>query len=61
MHEKYGDIVRIGETPPLYEISALLTRGLIGPNEVSIRDVSCITPLLGSLGCPKGPSKIYFY
>nr|BAL05147.1 cytochrome P450 [Phanerodontia chrysosporium] len=37
LHEKYGDIVRIG------------------PNELSIRDVSCITPALGAQGMPKGP------
>ncbi|EKM52101.1 uncharacterized protein PHACADRAFT_262568 [Phanerochaete carnosa HHB-10118-sp] len=35
MHERYGDIVRIG------------------PNDVSIRDVSCITPVLGAQGMPK--------
>ncbi|EKM51985.1 uncharacterized protein PHACADRAFT_212598 [Phanerochaete carnosa HHB-10118-sp] len=27
----------------------------IGPNEVSIRDVSCIQPLMGAQGLPKGP------
>ncbi|EKM49543.1 uncharacterized protein PHACADRAFT_153972 [Phanerochaete carnosa HHB-10118-sp] len=26
-----------------------------GPNEVIIRDASCIVPLLGTQGCPKGP------
>ncbi|GJE91627.1 cytochrome P450 [Phanerochaete sordida] len=35
LHDKYGDIVRIG------------------PNEVSIRDASCIMPILGSQGMPK--------
>ena len=28
-----------------------------GPNEVSIRDVSAINPLMGTAGWPKGPSK----
>ncbi|CAL1712458.1 unnamed protein product [Somion occarium] len=38
LHDKYGDIVRIG------------------PNEVSIRDPSAITPLMGANGWPKGPN-----
>ncbi|KAI0075130.1 high nitrogen upregulated cytochrome P450 monooxygenase 2 [Panus rudis PR-1116 ss-1] len=38
LHEKYGDIVRIG------------------PNEVSIRDVNSIVPLMGTNGWPKGPN-----
>ncbi|GJE99306.1 cytochrome P450 [Phanerochaete sordida] len=37
LHDRYGDMVRIG------------------PNEVSIRDASCITPVLGAQGLPKGP------
>ncbi|KAJ3988632.1 cytochrome P450 [Lentinula detonsa] len=36
LHQKYGDIVRIG------------------PNEVIIRSTDAITPLLGSVGLPKG-------
>ena len=27
----------------------------LGPNELSIRDVSAIQPLMGSQGWPKGP------
>ena len=38
LHNKYGDIVRLG------------------PNEVSIRDASCIQPLMGAQGLAKGPS-----
>ena len=34
---------------------------MIGPNEVSINDASCITPLLGALGCPKGPSELHLH
>ncbi|KAJ3525055.1 hypothetical protein NM688_g8461 [Phlebia brevispora] len=38
MHEKYGDVVRMG------------------PNELCIRDASCIIPVMGATGLPKGPS-----
>ncbi|KAJ3518703.1 hypothetical protein NM688_g9401 [Phlebia brevispora] len=38
LHDKYGDIVRIG------------------PNEISIRDVSLINAVMGTQGLPKGPS-----
>ncbi|KAF9528829.1 cytochrome P450 [Crepidotus variabilis] len=37
LHEKYGDIIRVG------------------PNELSIRDVTLIPTTIGSLGMPKGP------
>lgn len=37
LHDRYGDIVRIG------------------PNEVSIRDASCMQPLMGAQGLTKGP------
>ncbi|OBZ68976.1 hypothetical protein A0H81_11349 [Grifola frondosa] len=43
LHERYGDIVRIG------------------PNEVSIRDVSAIHPLMGTNGLPKGPHAVGKY
>lgn len=57
LHEQYGDIVRIGEILDLMLAGRGLTLGITGPNEVSLRDVSCVIPLLGSLGCPKGQSK----
>ncbi|GJE89584.1 cytochrome P450 [Phanerochaete sordida] len=37
LHNRYGDVVRIG------------------PNDLSIRDTSCIAPGLGAQGMPKGP------
>ncbi|KIP08940.1 hypothetical protein PHLGIDRAFT_68457 [Phlebiopsis gigantea 11061_1 CR5-6] len=37
LHERYGDVVRVG------------------PNELSVRDVSWIPPVLGAQGMPKGP------
>ncbi|KAG6849321.1 hypothetical protein H0H93_009462 [Arthromyces matolae] len=42
LHERYGDVVRIG-------CSAA------GPNELSIRDINAIGPIMGPHGFPKGP------
>ncbi|PPQ69697.1 hypothetical protein CVT26_001656 [Gymnopilus dilepis] len=58
LHEKYGDAVRIG---PSYNPS--LMSGLFGhsphsypgPNEIVIRDVNAVAPILGNNGLPKGP------
>ncbi|GJE94426.1 cytochrome P450 [Phanerochaete sordida] len=38
LHDRYGDIVRIG------------------PNEVSLRNVDAVAPLMGTNGLPKGPA-----
>ena len=57
LHDRYGDVIRIGEHPFLGSFSQ--TRQLIpyfaGPNELSIRDASIIHPVLGQGGLPKGP------
>ena len=39
LHEKYGNIVRVG------------------PNDLTIRDATAITPMMGTTGLPKGPCK----
>lgn len=62
LHERYGDVVRIGTLA--FGIAPAcggptLTRGLKGPNELSIRDASAITTLLGASGVPKGPRKCF--
>lgn len=60
LHDKYGDIVRIGKlNPPSRPYYVLVIHNAIalGPNEVSIRGANCITPVLGAQGMPKGPSK----
>lgn len=62
LHEKYGDAVRIG---PSYNPS--LMSGLFGhsphsypgPNEIVIRDVNAVAPILGNNGLPKGPCKFH--
>ncbi|KAI0337455.1 cytochrome P450 [Trametopsis cervina] len=40
LHNKYGDVVRIG------------------PNELTFRDASLITPMMGTTGFPKGPNRL---
>ena len=56
LHDRYGDVVRIGwcQGHPLHVWSGR-SASLIGPNELSIRDASLIHPILGHGGLPKGP------
>ena len=54
LHDRYGDVVRVGRshsTPSMSSRSA----SFVGPNELSIRDSSLIHPVLGQGGLPKGP------
>ena len=61
LHDKYGPIVRIGES--LFDILIesifnWLYYVLLGPNELSIVNVELIPYIFGPQGLPKGPSKI---
>lgn len=53
LHDRYGDVVRVGKCRPLFRISSHSAK-FIGPNELSIRDPSFIHPILGQGGLPKG-------
>ena len=62
LHDKYGPIVRIGESL-LFKLCLLFLNLSIfssGPNELSIINAELIPYILGSQGMPKGPSKINF-
>ena len=54
LHDRYGDLVRIGQCRrlPFVKYSLVLS---LGPNELSIRDASLIRPVLGQGGLPEGP------
>ncbi|KAF5379710.1 hypothetical protein D9615_005671 [Tricholomella constricta] len=59
LHEQYGDVVRIGKSG-LSSILPSVTRLTsascsTGPNELSIRDVAAVAPMMGPQGFPKGP------
>jgi hypothetical protein len=54
LHDRYGDIVRVGSCRRLL-FRPLSNYTLPGPNELSIRDASLIHPILGQGGLPKGP------
>ena len=54
LHDRYGDVVRIGLSRRLL-FRPLSNYALSGPNELSIRDASLIQPILGQGGLPKGP------
>jgi hypothetical protein len=54
LHDRYGDIVRIGSCRHLLSCYPSIYR-LPGPNALSIRDASLIHPVLGQGGLPKGP------
>ncbi len=59
LHERYGDIVRIGQYcfKSAWAIRCLsYSQTPLGPNEVSIRDASVVNSLMGTTGLPKGPS-----
>lgn len=54
LHDRYGDVVRIGSNRHFpFQIYPLTS--LSGPNELSIRDASLIHPVLGQGGLRKGP------
>jgi hypothetical protein len=55
LHRKYGDVVRIGQSYILHTLNSLSS--FVGPNELSIRNVDSVAPLLGPNGCQKGPCK----
>jgi hypothetical protein len=54
LHDRYGDVVRIGSCRRLL-LRPPSNYALPGPNELSIRDASLIQPILGQGGLPKGP------
>ncbi|KAI0711780.1 high nitrogen upregulated cytochrome P450 monooxygenase 2 [Cerioporus squamosus] len=54
LHDHYGDVVRIGEMLSLASYPFLML--CPGPNEVSIRDHTAVSALLGPGGLAKGPS-----
>ena len=58
LHDRYGDVVRVGSCKghPLH-VCLVTQLAEIGPNELSIRDPSLIHPILGQGGLPKGPRK----
>jgi len=55
LHDRYGDVVRIGQGRHPLSVTYLPTYQLTGPNELSIRDASLIHPVLGQGGLPKEP------
>ena len=55
LHDRYGDVVRIGQCRNPLSVTYLSTYLFTGPNELSIRDASLIHPVLGQGGLPKGP------
>ena len=60
LHDRYGDVVRIGSNRHLPLEISLTYDALSGPNELSIRDASLIHPVLGQGGLRKGP-RAFFY
>lgn len=60
LHERYGEVVRTGECRLI--AGARDPHGArLGPNDLSMRDASCIQPALGAQGMPKGPCTHLFY
>jgi hypothetical protein len=53
LHDRYGDVVRIGWTRS--PLSSINHSPLSGPNDLSLRNISYIHPVLGQDGLPKGP------
>ena len=53
LHDRYGDVVRIGRHQSLPFVMS--TDPPSGPNELSICDASLIHTVLGQGGLPKGP------
>lgn len=58
MHDRYGDVVRTGKSSPLSPDLLLIFSA--GPNELTIRNVSALQPLLGIDGMAKGPRTYSF-
>ena len=54
LHERHGDVVRIGTSRLPYVNMPLIPRNA-GPNELSVRDASVIPVALGASGAAKGP------
>ena len=54
LHDRYGDVVRIGQGQHHSSVTYLSTYPFTAPNELSIRDASFIHPVLGQGGLPKG-------
>ena len=62
LHDKYGPIVRIGESVSGLPVWKYLQVALTsGPNELSIINVELVTSILASQELPKGPCKIILY
>lgn len=57
LHDRYGDVVRVGEYAFPGASPDMLISSFAGPNELSIRDASIIHAVLGQGGLPKGPRK----
>ena len=55
LHDRYGDVVRVGSCQCHLHVFPVAQLALIGPNELSIRDSSLIHPILGQGGLPKAP------
>lgn len=58
LHQKYGDVVRIGEQSSVPILFLHLTLPTQGPNELSFRNADAISPLMGYFGLPKGPRTV---
>lgn len=58
LHDKYGPYVRIGSSCIFFSdvIDCLTSELKLGPNELSVTDVTAIPSILGMNGMPKGPS-----
>ena len=57
LHERYGDVVRVGKCHRVGSDKTRLAHHTTGPNELSFRDASLINTVLGSNGLPKGTCK----
>ena len=55
LHDRYGDVVRVGWCKRYSLHACSVAQLLIGPNALSFRDSSLIHPVLGQGGLPKGP------
>ena len=59
LHRKYGDVVRVGQWNILHTLDNHNLQHFVGPNELSIRDVDSIPPLMSNNGFQRGPCKCY--
>lgn len=60
VHQKYGDVVRIGAFPRRRPDTGFDADGSLGPNELSFNREDAIQPIYISKRCIKGPCA-YFY